>query len=113
MIHLYVFLSKLERDIHDTLDLELKTWKVPNETTLRSGKWRSPDCRKRHRTEAGESVNESNEGRGGNNGHLEVDGFDGNQYMDIMKWRNEVVKDGKEGRVVADEDNILDAASAV
>ena len=33
--------------------------------------------------------------------------------MDIMKWRNEVVKDGKEGRVVTDEDNILDAASAV
>ena len=42
-----------------------------------------------------------------------MDGFDGNQYMDIMKWHNEVVKDGKEGRVVADEDNILDAASAV
>ena len=106
-------MSKLERDIHDTLNPELKTWKVPNETTLRSGKWRSPDCRKRRRTEAGESVNESNEGRGGNNGRLEADGFDGDQYMDIMKWRNEVVKDGKEGRVVDDEDNILDVASAV
>ena len=65
----------------------------------------SPDCRNRRQTEAGESINESNEGRGGNNGLLEADGFDGDQYMDIMKWRNEVVKDGKEGRVVADEDN--------
>jgi hypothetical protein len=85
-------LSKLERDIHDTLDLELKTWKVPNETTLRSGKWRSLDRRKRRRTEAGESVNESNEGRGGgNNGLPEADGSDGDQYMEIIKWRNEVI----------------------
>jgi hypothetical protein len=31
--------------------------------------------------------------------------------MNIMKWRDEAVKDSKEGRPVFDKDNILDAAS--
>ncbi|KAF8345161.1 hypothetical protein F5887DRAFT_1198087 [Amanita rubescens] len=112
VIRLYVFCSKLERELQGTLALELKTWNTPTETTLQSHKWRSPDhSRKRRRTEAGGSSNGSNRGRGGGNiGPEEADGFDGDQYMDIMKWRDEVVKDGKEGRVVSDEDNILDAA---
>jgi hypothetical protein len=105
VIRLYVFCSKLERDFQSTLALELKTWKTPTET---SRKWRSPD---HTTTEAGESGDGSNRGRGGGNiGPEEADGFDGDRYMDIMKWRNEVVKDGKEGRVVSDEDNILDVA---
>lgn len=87
MIRLYVFCSKLERDIQGTLALELKTWSMPAETTLQSHIWRSPDySRKRRRTETWESGNGSNGGRGGGN----ID----DQYMDIMKWRDEVVKDG-------------------
>jgi hypothetical protein len=42
---------------------------------------------------------------------VEADEFNGNWYMNITKWRDEVVKDGKEGRVVFDEDNMLDATS--
>ncbi len=110
MIRLYVFCSKLERQFRGTLALELRTWNTPTEITLQSRKWRSLDhIRKRRRTEAGESVNGSN--GGGNNGPAEADGFDGDWYTNIMKWRDEVVKDGKEGRVVSDENNILDAAS--
>lgn len=41
-------------------------------------------------------------------GPEDADGFDGDQYMDIINWRDEVVKDGNEGRVVSDEDNVLD-----
>ena len=39
---------------------------------------------------------------------MDADGFDGDWYINAMKWHHEV---GKEGRVVSDEDNILDAAS--
>ena len=109
MIRLYVFCSKLEKELQGTLASELKTWKTPSEVTLQSHKWRSPD---HSRTEAGQSSNGTNGGRGGgNNDLMDADEFDGDQYMNVMKWRNEVVKDGKEGRFVSDEDNILDAAS--
>ncbi|KAM6495281.1 hypothetical protein JOM56_009904 [Amanita muscaria] len=111
VIRLYVFCSKLERHFQGTLALELKTWNTPTEITLQSRKWRSPGhIRKRRRTE--ESGNGSNGGRGGgSDGPVEADGFGDDRYMNIMKWRNEVVKDGKEGKVVSDEDNSLDAAS--
>ncbi len=103
MIRLYVFCSKLEGHFQGTLALELKTWNTPTEITLQSRKWRSPDhIREHRRMDAGECSNGSNGGRGGgNNGRMEADGFDGDQYMNIMKWRDEVV---------SGEDNILDAA---
>jgi len=115
VIHLFLFCSKLERDFQGTLALELETWNTPTETTLQSRKWRSPDrsSRKRRRTEAGESDGGSNRGRGGGDiGPAEADGFDGDCYMDIMKWRDEVVKDGREGRLGFDVANILDAPAS-
>ena len=113
MIHLYVFCSKLEKELQGTLASELKTWNTPTEVTLQSRKWRSPDhSRKCRRTEARESGNGTNGDRRGNNNDLvDADEFDDDQYMNVMKWRDEVVKDGKEGSVVSDEDNILDMAS--
>ena len=65
--------------------------------------WRCPDhTRKRRRTEAGESGNGTNRGRGGGNNDLvDADGFDGDRYLNVVKWRDEVVKDGMEGRVVS------------
>ncbi|KAM6496619.1 hypothetical protein JOM56_007092 [Amanita muscaria] len=104
---------QLEKELQGNLASELKTWNTPTEVTLQSRKWRSPDhSRKRRRTEAGESGNGTNGGKGGGNNDLvDADEFDGDRYMNVMKWRDEVVKDGKEGRVVSDEDNILDAAS--
>ncbi|KAF8335578.1 hypothetical protein F5887DRAFT_891839, partial [Amanita rubescens] len=99
VIRLYVFCSKLEKHFQDTLALELKTWNIPTETTLQSRKWRSPDhIRKRRRTEAGESCNGSI-----NDGPVEADD---DRYMNVMKWRDEVVKDGNEGRDVSEEDNL-------
>ncbi len=112
MIRLYVFCSKLEKHFQSTLALELNTWNPPTDmATLQSRMWRSPDyTRKRRRTEAGENVNGSSGGiEGGNYGPVEADGFDDNWCMNIMKWRDEVVKDGKEGRVISDEDNIPQA----
>ena len=110
MIRLYVFCSKLEKELQSTLASELKTWNTPTEVTLQNRKWHSPDhSRKRRWAESGES---SNGVRGGGNHDLmDADEFDGDQYMNIMKWCDEVVQDGKEGRVVSDEDNILDAGS--
>ena len=77
---------------------------------LQSRKWCSPDhSRKCRRRETRESGNGANGGRGGGNNDLvDGDGFDGDWYINVMKWRHEV---GKEGRVVSDEDNILDVAS--
>ena len=112
MIRLYVFCSKLERDLQGTLALELETWNNPTEATVQVHRWRSPDhSRKRRRTEAGEGGNAGNfkGGAGSRGGIVDVDGFDGDQYMNIIKWRDEVVKGGMEGRVVADEDIVLDA----
>lgn len=113
MIRLYVFCSKIERHFRDSITLELETWNTPTEVALQSRTWRSPDhARKRRRTETKDNGNGSNGGGGGsNNGPVEADGFDGNWYMNITKWRDEVFKDGKECRVVSDEDNILDATS--
>jgi hypothetical protein len=99
VIRLYVFCSKLEKELQGTLASELKTWNTPTEVTLQSRKWRSPD-------------HSRNGGRGGDNNDLaDADEFDGDRCMNVMKWRSEVVKDGKEGRVVSDEDNILDAVT--
>ena len=119
MIRLYVFCSKLEKDLQGTLALELETWNNPNETTVQAHRWRSPDhSRKRRRTEAGEDSNAGNfkSAAGSHGGVVDADGFDdgpdgfdGDQYMDIIKWRDEVVKGGREGRVVSDEDIVLDA----
>ncbi|KAF9440727.1 hypothetical protein P691DRAFT_73061 [Macrolepiota fuliginosa MF-IS2] len=97
VIRLYVFCSKLEKVLQGTLASELKTWNTPTEVTLQSRKWRSPDhSRKRRRTEAGESGNGTNGGRGGGNNDLvDANEFDGDRYMNVMKWRDEVVKDGK------------------
>jgi hypothetical protein len=108
VIRLYVFCSRMERNFQVTLASELEAWNAPSEAILLSRKWRGPDhSRKRPRTEAGESGNGGKRGRGGgSNVPQDADGFDGDQYMDIMKWRDEVVK---EVRVVADEDNVLDA----
>ena len=108
MIRLYIFFSKLEKHF-STLALELNTWNPPADmTTLQNSMWRSPDrTNKRRRTG---SINRSGGGReGGNhNGPVEADGVDDD--MNIMNWRDQVVKDGQ-GRVVSDEDNILDATS--
>jgi hypothetical protein len=114
MIHLYVFCSKLEKHLQSTLASELNTWNPPTDmATLQRRMWRSPDhTRKRRRTEAGESGIGINGGRGGGNNDLvDADGFDGDRYMNVMKWRDKGFKDGMEGRVVSDEDNILGAAS--
>ena len=111
MIRLYVFCSKLEKHLQSTLALELKAWNPPTDmATLQRRVWRSPDhTRKRRRTEDGESGNGTNGGRGGGNNDLV--GADGDWYMNVMKWRNNFVKNGMEGRVVSDEDNVLGAAS--
>jgi hypothetical protein len=45
---------------------------------------------------------------GGINGPVEADEFDSDWYTNITNWRDEVVKDRTEGRVVSD-----DAASAI
>jgi hypothetical protein len=114
VIRLYVFCSKLEKHFLSALALELSTWKFPADMeTLQNCMWRSPDHSiKRPRRETGESVNRSDGGGGGgNNGPVEADGVDDDWRMDIMKWHDEVVKDGKKGRVVSEEDNILDVAS--
>ena len=44
--------------------------------------------RKHRRTQAGESGNSNEDGRGRGVGPVDAD--DGDQYMDIMKWRSEV-----------------------
>jgi len=96
--------------LQSTLALKLNIWSPPTDmATLQDRKWRSPNhTRKRRRTEARESTDGNNGGReGDNNGLVEADGLDVDWCMNIMKWRDEVVKDGKEGRVVSDEDNIL------
>ena len=113
VICLYVFCSKLKKELQGTLTSELKTWNTPTEVTLQSHKWRSPNhSRECCWTEARECSNGTNGGRGGGNNDLvDADEFDGDRYMNVMKWCDEVVKDRKEGSVVSDEDNILDAAS--
>ncbi|KAF8340064.1 hypothetical protein F5887DRAFT_1136662 [Amanita rubescens] len=101
VIRLYVFCSKLEKELQGTFASELKAWNTPTEVTLQSRKWRSPDhSRKRRRTEAGESGHGTN--GGGNNDLVDADELDGDRYMNVMKWRDDVV---------SDEDNILDATS--
>src|SRR6266550_6120514 len=98
MILLYVFCSKLEKHLQSTLALELNTWSPPTDmATLQNRKWRSPDhTRKRRRTEARESTDGNSGGReGGNNGLVEANGLDDDWCMSIMKWRDEVVKDGR------------------
>ena len=102
----------MEKDFQGTLAPELETWNTPTETAIWGHQWRSPDhSRKRRRTDAGEGSSAGNRGGAGGNGGLgDADGFDGDQYMEIIKWRDEVVEGGKEGRVVtADEANALDA----
>ena len=111
LVHLYVFFSKLEKHFRDTFVVEFATWKAPTETAIRDPHWRSPDySRKLRRTDAGEGGSAGNSGgprgAGGNGGPVDADGFDGDPYMDIIKWRDEVVEGGKEGRVVADEGNL-------
>ena len=87
LLHLYVFCAKLERDLQGTLAVELKTWKCPSATEFESNKWRSPDHRKRQRTETAESSNVNKRARGASNtGPVD----EGDQYMDILKWRDEV-----------------------
>ena len=76
VIRLYVFLSKLDKDVQ-TLALEFEAFRhSPNH------------MRKRRRTQAGESGNSNEDGRGRGVGPVDAD--DGDQYMDIMKWRSEV-----------------------
>ena len=106
-----MFFSKLEKDLQDTVILEFKTWNAPTEAAIRDHHWRSPDhSRKRRRTDAGERGSAGNSGgAGGNGGPVDADGFDGDPYIDIIKWHDEVVEGGKEGRVVANEGNLLDA----
>lgn len=99
MLHFYVFCSKLERHLQG-LALELKKWNTPTEI-LQSRTWRSPDhIRKRRRTDYMDKGNGSNvgSGGGGNDGPVEAGEFDGNLYTNISKWRDEIVKDGMEGR---------------
>ena len=113
VISLYIFCSKLKKELQGTLASGLKTWNTLTEVIFQSHKWCSPDhSRMCCQTEAGESGNETNGGRGGSNNDLmDMDEFNGDWYMNVMKWCNEVVKDRKEDRVVSDEDNILDMAS--
>ena len=98
MIHLYVFCSKLEKHFLSGLTLELSTWNFPADMeTLQNCMWHSPDHSRKHpQRETGESVNRSVGGGGGsNNGPMEVDGVDDDWHMNIMKWRDEVVRTGR------------------
>jgi hypothetical protein len=104
VLRLYVFCSKLERHFQG-IALELETWHIPSEMTLQSRTWRSPDHRKRCRTESGDNGNGSNGGGGGggNTGPVEAGEFDGNWYTNVTKWLDEVAKDRTEGLVVSDD----------
>lgn len=92
LLHFYVFCAKLERDIQGTLAAELETWEFPSEAELESNKWRSPDrIIKRQRSETEESGHVNKRGRGGSDiGPVEADGFEDDQYTDILRWRDEV-----------------------
>ena len=97
ILRLYVFCSRLEKHFQSTLVSELNTWNIPDMATLQSCMWRSPDhsTKKYCWTEAGESGNESSGGReGDNNDPMEADGVNDDWYMNLMKWRDEAVKDG-------------------
>lgn len=110
MLHLYIFYSKLEKHLKDTLTLELEAWTVPDEISIKNTQWRSSNKvtgRKRRRSEAGGSVGGSNGSGGNNNGPVEADGFDNNDgpvdsdadgfdnwFTKVSKWRDESAKDG-------------------
>jgi len=72
--------------------------------------WRSP-TRKRHRSEVGSSTHSGNSGRGDNDGPMDADGFDNDQSMEVMKWHDEVVEDGKEARTISGEGEIPSLAT--
>jgi hypothetical protein len=102
MIRLYVFCSKLEKRLQNTIALELDTWNLEIDMViLQNHKWRSLDYTigKRRRIESRESIS-GKSGGGGDNGPLEVDD---DWCLNVMKWRDEVVSD--------EDDNSLDAVS--
>jgi hypothetical protein len=113
VIRLYVFCSKLEKYSQDNFASELREWKFPGEQTIKSFNWRShraPGNDKRRRTNAGASTPSGNSSRGDNGGPVDADGFDYDQFMEVMKWRHEVIEDGKEARTISAEGDIPSAA---
>jgi len=110
VIRLYIFCSKLEKYLQDTLTSELREWNTPDEMTVSNIMWRSP-TRKRRRSEVGSSTRSGNGGRSDNDGPTDADGFDNDQSMEVMKWRDEVVEDGKEARIISGEGEIPSLAT--
>jgi hypothetical protein len=43
-------------------------------------------------------------------GPASTDGFDDQQFTEVVKWRNEVIKDGKEARTISGECEILNVS---
>jgi hypothetical protein len=97
-IRLYIFYSRLEKYFQDTLTSELQEWNAPDAVTVRNLMWHS-SARKRRRTEAGGSS--CNGGIGDNDGPMGADGFDNDRLMEVMKWRNEVIEEGREARTIS------------
>jgi hypothetical protein len=105
VIRLYIFCSKVEKYLWDSLTSELQEWNTLVERTVKNLSWHSP-TRKRRRTGAGSTVHSGNGDRGGNDGPADADVFDDDRLMEVMKWRNEVVEDGKEAWTIPGEGEI-------
>ena len=41
---------------------------------------------------------------------MDADGFDYDQFMEVMKWRHDVIEDGKEAMTISAEGDIPSAA---
>jgi hypothetical protein len=70
--------------------------------TVKNLMWRSP-ARKRRRTEAGSTARRGNSDRSGNDDSVDVNGFDNDQVMEVMKWRNGLIEDGMDARTISGE----------
>ncbi|KAF5386982.1 hypothetical protein D9615_002100 [Tricholomella constricta] len=113
VIRLYVFCSKLEKYLQDNFASELRKWKFPGEEIISRFDWRSrraPSNNKRRRPTADASTPSGDGGRGDDGGLVDAAGFDYDQLMEVMKWRREVIEDGKEAKTISAEDDILSAA---
>jgi hypothetical protein len=103
VIHLYIFFSKLERNLQDTFALEFKEWTAPDEISIKNVSWRSPDqTRKRRRTDAGDSAGDGNDDPADVGGLRDDSGWVG----EGVQWRNRAVESGKEAMVISGEGEI-------
>ncbi|KAF5381044.1 hypothetical protein D9615_004039 [Tricholomella constricta] len=92
VIRLYVFCSKLGKYIQELFATDLQDWTSPAETTLQNHRWRSPD-RKRRLSESEGSTGTDVRTRRRSNGPSDADAAGTDQFSEVMKWRNEVIKD--------------------